>query len=100
MSTGQALVLGVVVVGCSTAGLITGHLSSADFMTLTGVTIGAGGAVTAAHVGGSVATGAQTVTAGGPPSPPAVTIPDRPVPAAAQANGAVGEPNLAAPRTV
>lgn len=48
------LILGLGLVGCATAGLITGHLPAADFMTVTGFVAGAGGAVTAVHVTGNL----------------------------------------------
>ena len=55
VSTGQGLLLALALIGCATAALITGHLTSGDYMTVVGVTVGIGGAVTAAHVGGTVA---------------------------------------------
>ena len=64
VSTGQALILGLALIGSALAGLITGHLASADFMTVVGVTVGIGGAVTAAHVGGAVANSSAANTTG------------------------------------
>lgn len=71
VSTGQALILGVVVMGCATAAVVTGHISGSDFMTVTGITLGAGGAVTAAHVGGVVANSSGAASAAPAPVAPA-----------------------------
>lgn len=81
ISTSQALILGVVVVGCSTAAVVTGHISGSEFMTAVGIVLGAGGAVTAAHVGGSVAVKSSqqsqppTVTQASPQPPSELAVP-------------------------
>lgn len=84
----QALILGVVVIGCATAATVTGHLSGSDLMTVL-LTVGTGGAVVAgAHVGGTVATQAATtappaVGAGTPAGTGDVSHPAGPAPATA-----------------
>lgn len=101
--TAQALILGVVVVGCATAATITGHLTGNDLLTVF-TTVGIGGAVVAgAHVGGSVATNAATTAAaaqgpgvGTATQPAAVAVPPGPVnvdqPAPAQPVAPVATP--------
>lgn len=53
LSKGQALILGLAVIGCATAGLITGHLTAGDWGTAVGLTVGVGGIVGTAHVVGT-----------------------------------------------
>lgn len=65
LSTGQALILAVVVVGCATAAVITGHISGGDFLGILGGVGLTGGVVTTAHVVGTqvnTAAGSTTTT--------------------------------------
>lgn len=82
----QALILGVVVVGCATAATITGHLTGNDLLVVLTGAVGAGGAVTAAHVGGTTATNAITSSAA-----------TQPAPVAAPSGGAVADGTGTAP---
>lgn len=68
LSTSQALVLGVVTIGCATAGLLTGHLDQGAWLGVTGGVGAAGSLVTTAHVVGTqvnAAAGSPTSTAPG-----------------------------------
>lgn len=59
------LALALAVIGCATAGLVTGHLTAGDWGTAVGLTVGGGTIVGTAHV-----VGTQVNTAASPPSPP------------------------------
>lgn len=61
----QPLVLGIVTVGCATAGLLTGHLDQGAWLGVAGGVGGIGGLVTTAHV-----VGTQVNAAAAPSSPP------------------------------
>lgn len=64
----QPLILGLAVVGSSTAAVITGHISGTDFLgVLAGLGV-IGGSVTTAHVVGTQVNQAATTSA--LPSPP------------------------------
>jgi hypothetical protein len=86
-----AIVLALGIVGCTTAGLITGHLASADFMTVI-VGIGAGGGVAAgAHIGGTTAANANAA-----PDPP-VVVPGPAIPGTAAPAAVAPRPPAPAP---
>lgn len=68
LSGPQPLIMGVVIVGCATAGLLTGHLDEAGWLGVTGGVGGIGGLATTAHVVGS-----QVNAAAGNAPPAAVT---------------------------
>jgi hypothetical protein len=79
---GAGLLLALATLGCATALAINGDISGADAMTvIVGLSIG-GGAVTAAHVGGSVAqtsASGASATQGSAPALPAPTTTTTPV---------------------
>lgn len=64
IAQGQPLLLGLAIIGCATAGLLTGHLTAADWGTTIGLTVGGGAIVGTAHV-----VGTQVNTAAGSPPP-------------------------------
>lgn len=70
LTNAQALVLGVVTVGCATAGLLTGHLDQGAWLGVAGGVGGIGGLVTTAHV---VGTQVNTAASSAPASPPVNT---------------------------
>lgn len=70
ITTAQALILGVVTLGCATAGLLTGHLDQGAWLGVAGGVGGIGGLVTTAHVVGS-----QVNAAASPPPAPATAGP-------------------------
>lgn len=75
LSGGQPLVLGLAIIGCATAGLITGHLTAGDWGTAVGLTVGGGTIVGTAHVVGSqVNTAVSTTTPNPAPSAPTTTV--------------------------
>ena len=61
----QALVLALAVIGCATAAVITGHITSTDYLGLVAGVGVVGGTVTTAHVVGTQVNNAAT-----PPPPP------------------------------
>lgn len=63
-----AVILAVTAIGCTTAGLITGHLTGSDFMLVVLPIGGAAGAVTGAHVGSTAAVNAAAASSGTAPS--------------------------------
>ena len=64
LTTGQALVLGVVIVGCATAATITGHLTGTELLTALGLVGGGAAGVTGAHVGATNTVNALTGSTG------------------------------------
>ena len=71
----QALVLALSVIGCATAAVITGHISSSDFLGLVAGVGVVGGTVTTAHVVGTQINNASTPMPIPTPAPPAPTPP-------------------------
>lgn len=67
LSGPQPLILGVVIIGCATAGLLTGHLDEAGWLGVTGGVAGGGVLATTAHVVGTQVNQAATGTS--PPAP-------------------------------
>jgi hypothetical protein len=71
----QAIILGVVIVGCATATTITGHLTGSDLLVVLGVASGVTGGVTGAHVGANAAVNATAAAgSGSSPTVPAATV--------------------------
>jgi hypothetical protein len=85
----QALVLAVVVVGCATAAVIAGVISSSDFLAILTGTGVLGGTVATAHI-----VGTQVNTAAGSGQPAAAP---QPAPVAAQPVVPLGATNPANP---
>ena len=94
LTAGQAILLGVAVVGCATAATITGHLSGAELVSILTMVGGGTAGVVGAHVGASqvsAAWGATTQTAPGAPAPSSTGGPSvPPPPVGAQVIGAPG----------
>lgn len=70
--TAQAMIIGVVIVGCATAATITGHLTGEQLLATCTLVGGGAVGVTGAHVGANAATASPStpegqVQAGTPP---------------------------------
>ena len=87
LTTSQAMVLGVVIVGCATAATITGHLTGSELLTALGLVGGGAVGVTGAHIGANTAANAiaSGVTAAAA-NTAAPTVPASPSPAPPPAN--------------
>ena len=70
LTAGQAVALGVVVVGCATAATITGHLPGSDLLAILTAVGGGTAGVVGAHVGASQVSAALGSPAQPAPAPP------------------------------